>query len=56
MKPEEVKIDLKELKEFKKQNALERLRFIDFLVKYIKEHTDKEWSAQQAVLIDSQVS
>jgi len=55
MKPEEVKIDLEELKEFKKQNALERLVFIDFMVKYIKEHSDEEWSKQQAVVIDSQV-
>ena len=48
-------IDLEELKREKKKNAEERLKFIDFWVNYIKTHSDKEWSSQQKVLIDSQI-
>ena len=55
MNEKDVKVDLEELKKFKKQNALERLKFIDFLVNYIKTHPDQEWSKQQNILIDSQV-
>ena len=36
MKAEDVKVDLEELKEFKRRNAEERLWFIDFWVDYIK--------------------
>lgn len=36
MKASEVKVDLEELKKFKKRNAEERLWFIDFLVDYMK--------------------
>jgi len=56
MKASEVKVDLDELKKFKNQNARERLEFIDFWVNYIKTHSDREWSEQQNVLIDSQVT
>ncbi len=42
MKASEVKIDLEELKEFKKKNAQERLWFIDFWVDYIKKREGKE--------------
>lgn len=56
MKAEDVKVDLKEMERFKEQNAKERLKFIDFWVNYIKTHPDKEWSAQQNMLIDSQIS
>jgi hypothetical protein len=56
MNAKDVKVDLEELKEFKKKNARERLKFIDFWVNYIKTHSDKEWSSQQKVLIDSQIS
>jgi len=54
MKASEVKVDLNKLKKFKAQNAKERLEFIDFWAKYIKEHSDEEWSEQQNMLIDSQ--
>jgi len=42
MKAEDVKVDLEELKEFKKRNAQERLWFIDFWVDYIKKQQNKE--------------
>ena len=38
MKVSDVKVDLEELKEFKKQNAKERLWFIDYWVNYIRTH------------------
>jgi hypothetical protein len=56
MKFAEVKVDLEELKKFKEQNAMERLDFIDFWVNYIKTHSDKEWSKQQNLIIDSQIN
>ena len=51
-----MKVNLKELKEFKKKNAEERLKFIDFWADYIKTHPDKVWSKQQNVIIDSQIT
>lgn len=54
MKAEDVRVNLKEMEEFKKRNAEERLKFIDFWVNYIKTHPDEEWSKQQNVLINSQ--
>jgi len=55
MKSEEIKINLKELREFKKKNFEERLRFIDFWAEYIKNHSDEDWSRQQNMLINSQL-
>ncbi|MBI2043020.1 hypothetical protein HYT25_01385 [Candidatus Pacearchaeota archaeon] len=55
MKAEDIKINLKELREFKKRNFKDRLDFIKFWIDYMKKHSDKEWSKQQAVLIDSQI-
>lgn len=55
MKASEVKVDLEELKKFKKQNAKERLEFIDLWVKYVKSHSDKEWSEQQNMIINTQI-
>lgn len=55
MKAEDVKVDLDELERFKKQNAKERLQFIDYWANYIKTHSDKEWSEQQNVIINSQL-
>jgi len=37
----------------KEQNRREREWFIDYWVGYIKSHSDREWSRQQADLIDS---
>jgi len=55
MNAKDVKVDLNELRKFKKQNAKERLEFIDFWVDYIKRHKDKEWSRQQNIIINSQI-
>ncbi len=55
MKAEEIKVDLEELKRFKKKNAEERMKFIDYWVDYIKSHSDKEWSRQQNIVINSQI-
>ena len=55
MKASEVKVDLGEMKKFKEQNALDRLKFIDFWANYIRTHSDKEWSEQQNVVIDGQM-
>ncbi len=52
----DVNVDLEELKKFKEKNFKERLEFIDWWVEYMKKHTDKEWSEQQKLLIDSQHS
>lgn len=55
IKAKDLKIDLNELNDFKKRNAEERLKFIDFWVNYIKTHPDSVWSKQQNVVIDSQI-
>ena len=56
MKAEEIKTDLKELERFKRKNAEERMKFIDYWADYIKTHSDEDWSSQQKILIDSQIS
>ncbi len=38
-----------------KRNTEERLKFIDLWAEYVRTHPDKDWSAQQKVLIDSQI-
>lgn len=55
MKAADIQVDLEKLKKFKAQNAKERLEFIKFWAKYVREHSDKEWSKQQNVVIDSQI-
>lgn len=52
----EIKIDFNKLEKEKRKNFEERLKFIDYWVKFIKEHSDEEWSEQQNVLIDSQIN
>jgi len=49
-------IDLEKLNEDKKKNLKERMNFIKFWAEYVKTHTDKEWSKQQNVIIDSQIT
>ena len=34
-------------------NQKERMDFVDLWSKYVLEHTDKEWSRQQNILINS---
>lgn len=55
MKADDVEVNLDELKRFKRQNAKERLEFIDFWANYIKTHKDEDWSKQQNVVINSQM-
>ena len=55
MKVKDVKVNLDELKEFKKRNFEDRLNFIKFWVKYMKEHSDEKWGKEQAIIIDSQL-
>jgi len=51
-----MKINLEELEKEKEKNFKERLKFIEYWVEYMKNHTDEEWSKQQNILIDSQVN
>ena len=43
----------KEFMEPGKTNKEDRLNFVKFWVKYIKTHSDKEWSNKQNILINS---
>lgn len=56
MKYTEVKIDLKELEKEKKINSEERLKFIDLWANYVKTHSDKNWSEQQAMVINNPIN
>lgn len=38
-----------------RNNKEERLNFVKYWAEYVKTHSDKEWSKQQKVLIDSQI-
>ena len=38
-----------------RNNKEERINFIKFWVNYMKTHSDKEWSDQQNILINSQI-
>ena len=40
-------------KSFKEENQKERMQFIDRWSKYVLEHSDKEWSRQQNIIINS---
>ena len=40
--------------EFIKLNNADRMWFIKFWAEYVRTHSDKDWSEQQKVLIDSQ--
>ena len=50
-----MKINLKKLKKEKKRNFKERMKFIKFWTEYIKKNSDKKWSKQQNILINSQL-
>jgi len=39
-----------------KNNKEDRLNFVKFWANYVKTHSDEEWSKQQNILIDSQIS
>jgi hypothetical protein len=52
------KVNLDEIKKAESEtdkNFNERLQFIKFWAEYVKTHSDKEWSRQQNVVIDSQM-
>ena len=38
-----------------KNNEEDRMNFVKFWAEYIKTHSDKEWSKQQNILINSQI-
>ena len=38
-----------------KTNKEERLNFVKFWAEYVRTHSDKEWSKQQNVVINSQI-
>jgi len=44
---------LRELKEEKKKNYEQNLKFISLYVKYLKSKSNKEWSMEQKKFIDS---
>ena len=51
-----MKINLDELEKEKEINKVQRMKFVEFWAEYVKTHLDKEWSEQQKVVIDSQMS
>ncbi len=38
-----------------KDNKEDRLNFVKYWAKYVRTHSDKEWSEQQNILINSQI-
>jgi len=40
-------------KEIRRLNNLDRMWFFEYWAKYVRTHSDKEWSRQQNVLINS---
>tara|TARA_Y100000310_G_scaffold341927_1_gene442882 strand:- start:650 stop:841 length:192 start_codon:yes stop_codon:yes gene_type:complete len=36
-------------------NQKERIKFVEKWAEYVRTHSDKDWSTQQKVLIDSQI-
>jgi hypothetical protein len=52
------KINTKEEKVYMKpgkDNDEDRLNFVRYWANYVKTHSDKDWSKQQNVVIDSQI-
>ncbi len=50
-----IEIDGKEFEEKREKNFEERIWFINYWCNYMKEHSNKEWSSQQAELINAQI-
>jgi hypothetical protein len=47
---------LHEMKQFdKKKNESERMKFVELWAEYVRTHSDKEWSRQQKIVVDSQL-
>lgn len=53
---DKMKIDEKQLDEEIERNFKERLKFVKYWAEYVKTHKDEDWSEQQNLLIDSQIS
>ncbi len=51
----EYDFDLKELRAQQKKNFLERLKFIDSYVEWLKRTPNKVWSKQQNVIINQNI-
>ena len=39
-----------------KDNKEERINFVKYWANYVKTHPDEDWSEQQNIIIDSQIS
>jgi len=52
---EEVEEEKREFMKPGKTNKEDRINFVRFWANYVRTHSDKEWSRQQNVLIDSQI-
>ena len=39
----------------KARNRKERMKFVELWAEYVKTHSDREWSKQQKVVVDSQL-
>ena len=55
MRAEDVNIDLDEMEKWKKQNAEERLKFIEMYAEWVRKNSNATWSKQQNMLINSQL-
>lgn len=48
--------EMKEIKDDRERNRIARMKFVKFWAEYVRTHSDKEWSKQQNVVIDSQIN
>ncbi len=39
----------------KQKNEIERMKFVKLWAEYVRTHSDKEWSRQQKIVVDSQL-
>ncbi len=39
----------------KARNRKERMRFVEYWAGYVRTHSDRDWSRQQKVVVDSQL-
>lgn len=37
------------------KNEAERIKFVDLWAEYVRNHSDREWSRQQKIVVDSQL-
>ena len=49
-----MKINKKKIQKEIENNFKERLKFVKFWANYVKTHSDKDWSEQQNIVINSQ--